>query len=231
MIQKNIHFKNNFYKKNNLKKNFSINNSSGFLVADFLFSFILVISCGIIIFAMTFSLATIEIAQYIVWSAARSYSAAHLNAGDSRTAGENKFNNLAAKYPLLTGVGGSGSSPWFELTGLEVGDNASAGLNAVVIGNTLGPENRHPWTGARANLHLKLFESIKIPFLGKIATDSSVFTFPIRAFILRNPSQEECLNFFKTENRFDQGIKNLEPWKGTPLGTSGAYVPIEDNGC
>lgn len=225
MMKKNIHLKNNFYKN---KKNFSINNSSGFLVADFLFSFVLVISCGIIIFAMTFSLATIEVAQYIVWSSARSYSAANLKASDSKTAGENKFNNLAAKYPLLTGVGGTGSSPWFELTGFDVGDNASAGLSQVNIANSIGTENRHPWTGARANLHLKLFESIKIPFLGKIATDASVFTFPIRAFILRNPSQEECLNFFKTENRFDQGIKKLENWNSLPLSN---YVAIEDNGC
>ena len=94
----------------------------------------------------------------------------------------------------------------------------------------MGPENRHPWTGARANLHLKLFESIQIPFLGKIApANSDVFNFPIRAFILRNPSQEECLKFFKVENRFVQGIQKLEEGRWQSLGNS--YVPIEDNGC
>ncbi len=215
-------------KKNN-SKNFSINNSDGFLAADFLFSFVLVISCGIIIFALTFSLATIEIAQYIVWSSARAYSAANKDAGASKKAGEKKFSILAAKYPLLTGVGGSGA-PWFELTGHVVGDNASAGLQSVDLPNKLGAENRHPWTGARADLFLKLFSSLKIPFLGKISTDDEVFKFPIRAFILRNPSQKECLDFYSSPERFQKGIQQLEGgWQS--LGISGSYVPIEDNGC
>jgi hypothetical protein len=216
-----------------IKKNkkFSINNSSGFLAADFLFSFVLVISCGIIIFALTFSLATVEIAQYIVWSSARAYSAANKTPEDSKKAGQKKFNLLAARYPSLTGVGSSGA-PWFELTGYVVGDNASDGLaTAAEQKNALGTENRHPWTGARADLFLKLFSSLKIPFLGKISTDDSVFKFPIRAFILRNPSQQECLDFYSKENRFEKGIKSLETWSGSGLGVSGSYVPIEDNGC
>jgi hypothetical protein len=205
----------------NLKKKSILQNSSGFLMADFLFSFVLVLSCGIIIFALTFSLATIEVAQYIIWSSARSYSAANKDREASEDAGRLKFKELSAQYPMLTGVGADGS-PWFELNGLVVGDNAWRGLSQVNVENKLGTENRQPWTGASANLHLKLFESIKIPFLGKIATDESVFTFPLRAFILRNPSQSECLNFYRV--RFSSGLQPLR-FKGS------GYVPIEDNGC
>ncbi len=217
--------------KNKERKKFSINNSAGFLAADFLFSFVLVISCGIIIFALTFSLATVEISQYIVWSSARAYSAANLKIGESEAAGKNKFNKLSAKYPLLTGVGSD--SPWFELKILNIGDAASAGLSQVKIKNELSGENRHPWTGVSATVFLKLFSSLKFPFLGNIANDKSVFTFPIRTFILRNPSQQECLNFFKEENRFNKGIQQLEStnsfWK--TLSPPNSYVPIEDNGC
>lgn len=215
----------------NKKSKFLIHNSSGFLIADFLFSFILVLSCGIIIFAMTFSLATVEIAQYIVWSSARSYSAANKDRAASETAGIAKFRRLTAKYPLLTGVGDNGS-PWFTLSGLDIGDSAHAGLEQVDTANinpSGSPEHRHPWTGARADLQLKLFESLQIPFIGKIATDTDVFKFQIRAFLLRNPSQKECLDFFKSENRFQQGIQKSEEDGWNALG--GSYVGIEDNGC
>ncbi len=219
-------------------------NQSGFLAADFLFSFVLVIGCGIIIFALTFSLATVEIAQYITWSAARSYSAGNLCAppggvtsppctsGKSSTkAADAKFKNLSLKFPLLTGA--DGSSAWFQLTKKNVGDNAWAGLTGLTNpGNKTNGgsgESRHPWTGVNAELEWKLFKGIKIPFLGKIATDGAdTFTFPIRAFLLRNPSQQECLNFYS--NRFSQGIKNLEGWN-SGVGNDASYVAIEDNGC
>lgn len=218
-----------------MKKNPSqiLMNNSGFLAADFLFSFIMIIGCGIVIFALTFSLATVEVAQYITWSAARSYSAANINAAASRAAADSKFTKLSLKFPLLTGA--DGSSAWFVLTKKLVGDAAHDGMSGPVDVNNKSagptPENRHPWTGVYAELEWKLFEGIKIPFLGKIATPGSdVFKIPIRAFLLRNPSQDECLKFYKAENRFDEGIKKLENnWNN--LGNSGSYVPIEDNGC
>lgn len=210
-----------------------IMNNSGFLAADFLFSFIMIIGCGIVIFALTFSLATVEVAQYITWSAARSYSAANINAAASKSAADSKFTKLSMKFPLLTGA--DGSSPWFILTKKLVGDAAHDGMAGPVDVNNksagANPENRHPWTGVYAELEWKLFEGIKIPFLGKIASPGSeVFKIPIRAFLLRNPSQDECLKFFEKSNRYDQGIKNLESgWTGIPAAS--IYVPIEDNGC
>ena len=217
-------------------KNKKILNSSGFIAADFLFSFVLVISCGIIIFALTFSLATTEIAQYITWSAARSYSAAALainGSNSSKKAADDKFKNLSAKFPLLTGNGAD--SPWFVLTLEQVGDDASRGMadmSANLKNNSstspTGTENRHPWTGVSSKFELKLFQSIRIPFIGKISSNPDVFTFPLRAFILRNPSQEECLGFFK--KRIKDGIQPLEPgWNSLPIDVN--RPSIEDNGC
>ena len=208
-----------------------IKNNSGFLAADFLFSFVLVVGCGIVIFALTFSLATVEIAQYITWSAARAYSSGNKTAADSKTAADAKFKNLSLKFPLLTRA--DGSSDWFLLTSTNVGDNAWTGMDGLTNSKNASKisalENRQPWTGVSATLEWKLFKSIKIPFLGKIAgSDTDVFTIPIRAFILRNPSQDECLKFFN--KRFTDGIQGLESgWSS--IGVSGSYVPIEDNGC
>lgn len=225
----------------NERKNKILNNQSGFIAADFIFSFVLILSCGIIIFALTFSLATIEIAQYITWSSARAYSAANLTKDDSEKAGRSKFNNLSKNFPLLTGAGDI-ESPWFVLSDLKVGEpSAVASDLGGLAGNYTNKskstaagaaENRQPWTGVSANLELKLFKSIRVPFLGKIVSDDSAFSIPIKAFLLRNPSQAECIQFYKKENRFEQGIRSLESgWSGIMDSAAGYYVPIEDNGC
>ncbi|MBC7466382.1 MAG: hypothetical protein H7256_10350 [Bdellovibrio sp.] len=223
-------------KKINNKIN--LNNQSGFIIADFLFSFVLVISCGIIIFALTFSLATVEISQYIVWSTARNYSAGNTSEADAKTQATLKFNNLADQFPLLTARGAT-SSPWFVLNGLAIGDlaNTSGGDNDLRTKLASDRDNkdqageyRQPWTGAKADLQLKLLSGIKVPFLGPIAADKTAFTFPVRAFIIRHPSQAECYDFYSGAKRFSQGIQKLESQMNS-LGSSGSYVVMEDNGC
>ncbi|MFZ3229584.1 MAG: hypothetical protein WA160_05220 [Pseudobdellovibrio sp.] len=225
---------------NSIKKNTSIkilNNQSGFIIADFIFAFTLVLCCGIIIFALTFSLATVEISQYIVWSTARNYSAANQNEPAANLQAKSKFNNLADHFPLLTGRG-STSSSWFTLDDLVVGDLA-AGSDSDFSGragsdkeNKAGDgEKRQPWIGARANLEFKLLAGIRIPFLGSIASKGDKnFKFPIRAFVLRHPSQDECYDFFKSSKRFSEGIQKLETQMNS-VGNSSYYVRMEDNGC
>ncbi len=207
------------HEKNKKKKN----SEAGFVAAEFLFSFILVISCGIIVFALTFSLMTVEVAQYITWSAARSYSAGNKSQGDSADAGRKKFANLIKQFPLLAGATGE----WFTLTAVSVGKNSGtqAGMNIPDPTNRMGDETRHPWAGFSSSLELKLFKSIKIPFLGPITSDESLFKFPLHAFILRHPSQTECIQFY--EQRFDK-IKDLIDVSGS---SAGSYVANEDNGC
>ncbi|MBC7754133.1 MAG: hypothetical protein H7Z71_07855 [Moraxellaceae bacterium] len=208
------------FDNNNKKKS----NQAGFIAAEFLFSFILVISCGMVVFALTFSLMTIEVAQYITWSSARAYSAGNISKGDSEQAGRTKFNNLKAAFPLLSGSAGE----WFELSSPTVGKNAgtASGMTIPDPSNRMGEETRHPWAGFSSTLELKLFKSLKLPFLGPITNDESLFKFPLHAFILRNPSQGECIQFF--EDRMS-AIRNLDDFKSLPSG--GTYIPHEDNGC
>lgn len=221
----------------NLKSS-ALNNQSGFIIADFLFAFTLVISCGIIIFALSFSLATVEISQYIVWSTARSYSAGNISEAKANQEAISKFNNLADRFPLLTGRGNSSGTAWFILNNIAVG-NLVAGIDGDLMAklgsdkdNKAGDgEKRQPWVGAKADLEFKLLASIRVPFLGPVANKSDKnFKFPIRAFIIRSPSQTECYNFFSAGNRFTNGIQKLEPQMNS-VGSSSGYVPMEDNGC
>lgn len=212
-------------------------NNSGFIVADFLFAFTMVIGIGIFIFGFTFSLATIEVAQYIVWSTARNYSAANEEDLLAVTQATTKFNNLSAKFPLLTGAGSS--SPWFELKeeNLKIGDLAKIDPDLGISAGDKTNDYRQPWTGVSAKLNLKLFAGMQIPFLGKVAQNKDLFEFPVRAFIIRNPSAQECQKFFYGQaNRWVEGVKKLEKGK---LGPDFATLPIvgekagygEDNGC
>ena len=218
----------------------SISNNSGFIIADFLFSFALVISCGIIVFALTFSLATVEISQYMVWSAARNYSAGNFDPLTAQAQAKKKFDTLADKFPLISGRGAA-STPWFTLTDPVIGDLAK--IDADLIGK-LGVDKinkdvtqqvRQPWIGVKSDLQLKLLSGLRVPFLGPVTGSKDFFTFPIRAFILRHPSQQECYSFFSKEKRYNEGILKLNDSsaEGSNFPTTGAneYVPIEDNGC
>lgn len=219
-------------KKKDVKKN-SRTHQAGFMTAEFLFAFTMVLCVGVLIFAITFSLTTIEVAQYIVWSSARSYSSANATQTDSVKAGQSKYSNLIAMFPLLTGKGNS--SPWFKLSDtVTPGDLAGKLTDAKADNNTSSnSEVRHPWTGVQTEIDLILFKNVKLPFLGPITNDKSAFVFPVRALLLRHPSVEECRKFF--EQKFTAGIQKLkdvsEEIELSNLGDASAYVPIEDNGC
>ena len=210
------------------------NNNSGFILADFLFSIVLVLSSCIILFTLCFSLASVELAQYITWSSARSYSSANLTEVASVQSGKMKFARLSAMFPLLTGQGAADTS-WFELNLKDVGNNTAliADLQQININNALASgEPRQPWTGAATELDVSLFRRLRLPFIGALSTDDEAFKYRLRAFILRNPSQEECLGFF--QKKYNEGISKIEgSWNSKTFMTTKDtdFFPQEDNGC
>jgi hypothetical protein len=218
-----------------------IKNNSGMLIADFLFAFVMVIGVGIFMFALTFSLATIEVSQYIVWSTARYYAAGQLSDTSAPVDAAKKFEALAEQFPLLTNS--EGSSSWFELSkeDLIIGelDVKDPTMNFSSEDKING--YRQPWTGVSTTINLKLFSSLNIPFLGKVALDKTAFKFPVRAFLIRNVSHDECKAFFNggdtNAGRYFGGMVNLEDGKLAPAafgpirGTCASGYCGEDNGC
>lgn len=206
---------------------------AGFIFADFIFSLVLVLSSCIILFVLCFSLAAVEIGQYITWTTARAYSGANLTADRSTMAGKQKFVKMATQLPLLTGA--NTSTFWFQLVLQDVGNNNSliANLESINTNNSLSSgEARQPWTGAAAELDVALLRRLTLPFIGKLSTDDSVFKYNLRAFILRNPSQNECLEFFK--KKYEEGVSKIEgSWNNRNFLTNAEldFFPMEDNGC
>lgn len=215
---------------------------AGFLTAEFLFSFTLVIGSGIVIFAFTFALASVEIAQYITWSAARAYASGNVDAASARSDALLKYNNLTAGFPAITGNGVD--TPWFGMT-LDTIDDLSSKINEAEKENIdiNSKQARHPWYGVRAKIDLKLFKNLQIPFLGKVTNDPSTFEINVSSVLLRNPSVDECKKFFDYDNKFAQGIKKMKVDSGSGSSTFEAvvtdpadakregYVMSEDNGC
>ena len=116
----------------------------------------------------------------------------------------------------------------------KIDSQLSSKLGAEKDNKDASQEFRQPWIGAKADLKLNLLLGFKIPFLGSVVdpAQESNFTFPIRAFILRHPSQSECMSFYS--NRYLEGIQKISGEKfGPPDIPDGStkYVPIEDNGC
>ncbi|MBC7753859.1 MAG: hypothetical protein H7Z71_06450 [Moraxellaceae bacterium] len=221
---------------------------SGFIAADFIFSFVLVIGCGMLVFLLTFSLAVVEISQYIVWSTARNYSAANVDEPTAKVQALIKFKNLSDKFPLLTGS--NNPSPWFVLDDPMVDDLAKKDPDFVAKlendkDNRDGQQQiRQPWIGARAYLDFKILKGVKLPLLGPVlaADKRDNFKFPIRAFILRHPSQTECQGFFEVGKRFNEGIqkisgesfqqiKDVHIQSIKNIDGASSYLPMEDNGC
>jgi len=224
-----------------------IRNQSGFMTAEFLFAFTMVIGAGILIFALTFALTTVEVAQYIVWSAARAHAVGNIDPDAAVKAGETKYTNLTAVFPLLTGQ--DSDSPWFKMPKVtdkdelvigDISESMKKKDGAIDAANAAEPggEVRHPWIGVESNIELKLLSGLNLPFLGKITEKPDDFKFPIRGILFRHPSTSECTNFFK--NKFTQGVKILPtensgmqstPWKSLSGTADAAYAPMEDNGC
>lgn len=215
-------------------------NQSGFIVADFLFSFILVLGVGFLLFALSFSLAAIEVAQYLVWSSARAHASADKTEAQSRINATNKFENLALAFPLLTGRGATGT-PWVSMSAPLIGNLADidqdfkskVSSGADLANRTGNGQIRQPWIGVKSDVNLELFSKVQFPFIGPITNDPSKFKFPVRAFLLRHPSQEECKKFYS--DRYQKGIKKLGDVEGSLFSgiqtDDSKYVPIEDNGC
>lgn len=222
----------------NIKTKKNRKNQGGFIIADFLFAFVLVIGIGILLFALTFSLAAVEVAQYVVWSTARTYTSGNLSETKARADANKKFQNLLNKFTMFKGADNS----WFKLDSLVVGDlqtsdsDLSSKLTATEDkNNTLkgSLEKRQPWVGASAKLTWKLYSSLRIPFLGTVAgDDKEIFTLPIRAFLLRHPSQAECSGFFSSKY---QEINKLNTFSGSSdlsrATSNSGLKAVEDNGC
>lgn len=199
-------------------------NQNGFVVTEFLLAISIAFGLTILTFAMTFTLSTVEVVQYIVYSSSRAHAAANFDPDAQKEAARRKYDSLARNQvflPLFT-------NGWFEISKaqeLEIrsgnGDNFERDYG--------GSATRMASQGVRANFKANLLE-MRVPFLGQTtAEDDKGFVAKINAILIREVSMKECQDFFEKERPnalLEMGNNRFSVYRKT-----GVDPVWEDNGC
>lgn len=194
----------------------------GIITFDFIFAFVMVWGFTSILFALTLTLSVVEISQYVSFSTARTFHAAHWSPELQNEIGEEKYSQLI-NNPVLSPLFNNG---WFTIS-------QNAGLGDW---NELYPQSQDPrdnegdsdnFIGSRLTLNAKILE-IQIPLIGLTYDDSDAFTANVASYLNREPTSEECLEFGSEDNRF-RALKRLDATYNRSEVKN--YVHFADNGC
>ncbi len=199
-------------------------NSRGLITLDFLFALVLCLGLSVVLFAWTVTLAVVEVTQYITFSAARSYHAAHLSKEKQIERGNQKYQELLFSPEL----GSFYRMQWFEVPQ----DLLEGGIanHDELFGQHESFSEGAPFDGVRIEFNSKIL-SFRFPFLGQTSDEENYFKTFIGSFLFREPSSNECYEFMNTQNRFKEIKQGLDHRFNNNFINEDAYVLMADNGC
>ncbi len=198
-------------------------NQGGFLSLDFIFALVMVVGFSIMLFAVTFTLSIVEIAQYISFSSARSYHAAHFTIGDQARMGNTKFSQLM-EQPALKPLFRPGG--WFEI---QTPDGAVGNYNRFYESKNIKSSNAgYSFYGSRIRLIANIMD-LKFPILGSTSDQPGAFSANVSSYLSREPTEQECREGFEAQ-RYQQ-ILTLSNIYAAPGNDGTGYVVMMDNGC
>lgn len=211
----------------NRHPNLILKKQNGMISLDFLFAFVLVMTFGSILFALSFTLSIADITQYVTYSAARNYAPSHLNQSRQESIALQKYNELI-NHPVLKRIYTNG---WYQIEFPPVIGDVSQAI----------PEYQQPggspnkFIGVGTSFIARVLE-FSVPFFGSTnpesdGTGASFSTF-IGSYLGRESTTEECLQF--TSQRWN-AIRNIPQTSGAaPYSTNtsnNGYFTYDDNGC
>lgn len=206
--------------KNSAQKRKSLLASEkGFLTVDYLFSFVLVAGFFGILFAFSLTLSVAEIFQYITYSAARKYMAAHKTESAQRDSAIQKLDEFTNHRSLKNLFNGG----WFGLK-----QNPIIGhISGQRFSNSVNSPDRDLFWGVGSEFKANVLD-FRIPFYGSTSNLSqgggqTGFTVFIASYLGREPTWEECHEFNKQRCKFIKGLAG--GYK------CASYLSINDNGC
>lgn len=214
----------------NIKKLKLKTDEAGFVAAEFVFALTMAAGIGIALFAITYTLTVVEVAQYIAFATSRAQIAAHIDIDSQEKRGLDTY-NLLKKNDVFKRLFSfkKNSTAWFSLPPTpeqKLGRNVSDVFSEYPITN-----NRVPSTGVRIRFVSKIL-NLKLPLLGRLmGEDSEGLSANVTSFLMREPTQKECQTqmslrsnaIFSLDSRFQSYTTSVS---GTNKGFS-----MEDNGC
>jgi len=210
----------------NLRRTTRLKSQSGLIVADFVFSISLAASLGILLFSISYTLAVVEVTQYVSFSVARAHMAGHKNPTEQETKARDKYIQLTKSKGA---VGSLYSTSWFMVGGEDKLDIRSGPTgNGELFDQDLagGADKRNWFIGVGIPLTIGLLK-INLPLIGDTAPDSDDgMQTQINTMLIRDPSEKECRDFMEQRRA---AFRNLP--SGTQFYEPASYVGIEDNGC
>jgi hypothetical protein len=203
---------------------------AGFVAAEFVFALTMAAGIGIALFAITYTLTVVEVAQYIAFATSRAQIASHIDIDSQEKRGLDTYNQLK-KDEIFKRIFSfkKNSTAWFSLPPSpeqKLGRNESDVFNEYPTSN-----NRVPNSGVRIRFVSKIL-NLKLPLLGRLmGEDSEGLDANVTSFLMREPTQKECQQqmssrpdiIFKLDPRFQSYTSSSG---GTNKGIS-----MEDNGC
>jgi len=203
-----------------------LSNQSGVIVADFIFALILTAGMSILLFSLSYSMAVVEVTQYVAYSVSRAYSAGNKNHDEQLKKAQDKYTALVTGN---TAIGTLYNSDWFKVaSATDIDLRGGPSGNGRTFSDDLagGNDRRGIFMGVSIPLTIGLLK-FKFPLLGNTAPDHDEgFTTKINSMLIRDPTEQECKNFM--DQRRDE-LRNLP--SGKKFFEPSAYIPLEDNGC
>lgn len=198
-----------------------LQNQSGFITVDFLFAFILILGFSAILFALTFTLTVVEIAQYSTYASARVYYGANKSQAQQRQAAIDKYKDLTTKNKVFAPLFKNG---WFKIQAEPfVGDPAP-----IMPGYAKNALNS--FLGVNTVFNAEILK-MQIPLFGSADPEDKGFKTTIGSYLGREPSSAECIAVVR--NRWN-AIQKLKPSTGASYQTNttpAGYMPVIDDGC
>lgn len=193
-----------------------IKGQRGSITVDFIFGIVLVAGVSFILVSLCFTMAIVEISQYIAFASSRSYFGGHKSEKDQIDLGDAKYNKILSVSSLKQLLNGD----WFGLKYMGTRD-----FRDMYPSNGLEHDN-DTFFGTRLELEAKLL-NMRIPFLGTTAGNG--YKASLTSYLGREPNVDECLEFNKNRlSTFSQRYPLAGPSAGGP---ADVYAVISDNGC
>jgi hypothetical protein len=196
-------------------------NERGFITVEFLFAIVIAFGMSAIVFALTFTLSTVEVGQYIVFSTARAHAAANFDKAAQADAAKAKYSALLSDKGLASLF----SNGWFTLSkvsDLEIrqgdGDNFNKDYDS---------DSRGDLQGVRTTFTAKILE-LRLPLIGAITPDNGSFSAKLTGILIREPTQQECEQYMdqRAQELWNIGEGRFQTYRKGEVPT-----PWEDNGC